>query len=53
MERYQIVKLPGKGEGWAIFDAAINSTIPGSRCKSRRECLEVAAGMGIEVRKGK
>ncbi len=53
---YTVVKLPGKGEGFAIFDSNTNSTVPGSRSKFRRECYEAAAEMGItitETKKGK
>jgi len=49
--RYTIVKLPGKGEGWAIFDATVQATIGGSRSKTRREAQEAADEMGITISK--
>ena len=46
---YTIEKLPGKGEGWAIFDSRTNASIVGSRSKTRREAQEAADEMGIFI----
>jgi len=48
---YTIEKLPGKGEGWAIFDSKTGSSIVGSRSKFRREAQEAADEMGITIAK--
>jgi hypothetical protein len=40
-DRYIIVKLPAK-QGWAVFDAKTQSTVPGTRSKTKREATEAA-----------
>ena len=46
---YWIEKLPGKNEGWAIFDSVSTGSIAGTRSKFRYEAYEAAAEMGITI----
>lgn len=43
--RYSVAKLPGKGEGWAVFDATTQSSVVGTRSTTRREAFEALAEM--------
>jgi hypothetical protein len=47
--RYTIVKLPAR-QGWAIFDATTQSTVPGTRSATKREAKEAAADLRIVVK---
>jgi hypothetical protein len=49
MNTFTVVRLPGKGEGWAIFDSATQSTVVGTRSATKREALEAAADLNIEI----
>jgi hypothetical protein len=46
---YTIEKLPGKREGWAIYDSAVGGYVGGTRCTTKRECLEAAKDLGITI----
>lgn len=46
---YTVQRLPGRREGWAVFNSATGATVAGTRSTTRREAREAAAELGLPL----